>query len=252
MGRLGHRRGLLGPRPLGPRHLARHPASGGVTRPGPQGLHARCSLAVALAQVDGLCRPRGGRGVDRAPRSSRRPLVARRCGAPDRAPSAVGVVAVAGGPARLCERGPAEVLIAAGAALGDALRRDGLLLLTWLLAIETSGDHLSVTPVGGRGQADAGQLFDQQLIEGGSFSPTPVQPRLHRHGRRRLVRRRRAGALLVPRRQRRRHVTARSRQWWRVRRARAAGPQREPGRRVHAGVAVAILQQGRRVLVPSG
>jgi hypothetical protein len=59
-----------------------------------------------------------------------------------------------------------EVLIAAGVALSDAsLRADGLLLLEWLLVTETSGDHLSVTPVGGRGQTDTGPLFDQQPIE---------------------------------------------------------------------------------------
>lgn len=59
-----------------------------------------------------------------------------------------------------------EALIAAG----DALRRtdvidDGLRLLAWLLDRETLDDHLSPTPVGGRGPDDAAPAFDQQPIE---------------------------------------------------------------------------------------
>ena len=60
-----------------------------------------------------------------------------------------------------------EVLIAAGAALGDhaALQR-GLDLLGWLLDGETRHGQLSVTPVGGRGRSDPRQArFDQQPIE---------------------------------------------------------------------------------------
>jgi len=37
--------------------------------------------------------------------------------------------------------------------------------LEWLLETETLGDHLSVTPVGGRGLGDKGPQFDQQPIE---------------------------------------------------------------------------------------
>jgi hypothetical protein len=44
-----------------------------------------------------------------------------------------------------------EALLAAGAVLPDSkAQRDGLHLLDWLADIETSGDHLSVTPVRGR------------------------------------------------------------------------------------------------------
>jgi hypothetical protein len=42
---------------------------------------------------------------------------------------------------------------------------DGLDLLGWLLDRETTGGHLSVTPVGGSGRSDVGPRFDQQPIE---------------------------------------------------------------------------------------
>jgi hypothetical protein len=60
-----------------------------------------------------------------------------------------------------------EVLIAAGAALGNgAALDDGLFLLGWLLDRETRDGHLSVTPVGGSGPKDARRArFDQQPIE---------------------------------------------------------------------------------------
>ncbi len=59
-----------------------------------------------------------------------------------------------------------EVLLAAGAALGrPELLARGLDLLGWLLAEETADDHLSVTPVGGRGPGDLRPGFDQQPIE---------------------------------------------------------------------------------------
>ncbi|MCU1678177.1 MAG: hypothetical protein JWM93_2935 [Frankiales bacterium] len=60
-----------------------------------------------------------------------------------------------------------EVLIAAGAALGDdSLTGDGLELLAWLLTTETRDGHLSVTPVAGRGRSDViAAGFDQQPIE---------------------------------------------------------------------------------------
>jgi len=65
-----------------------------------------------------------------------------------------------------------EVLIAAGSALGnDEALADGLSLLGWLLERETRDGHLSVTPVGGSGPADAPQpRFDQQPIEVASLS----------------------------------------------------------------------------------
>jgi hypothetical protein len=60
----------------------------------------------------------------------------------------------------------AEALIAAGYCLGDArVLADGLGLLEWLMAAETLGGHLSVTPVGGRGPGDAQPAYDQQPIE---------------------------------------------------------------------------------------
>jgi hypothetical protein len=60
----------------------------------------------------------------------------------------------------------AEALIAAGHILDrpDVLD-DGLTLLRWLLDRETVSGHLSPTPVGGAGPADASGRFDQQPIE---------------------------------------------------------------------------------------
>lgn len=59
-----------------------------------------------------------------------------------------------------------EAIIAAGVVLKRSrLLRYGLDLLEWLLLRETSGGHLSVTPVGGRGPEDAIPAFDQQPIE---------------------------------------------------------------------------------------
>lgn len=60
----------------------------------------------------------------------------------------------------------AEALLAAGTELGDeeAAAR-GVRLLVFLLAVETSGDRLSVTGTSGRDPGDAGPLFDQQPIE---------------------------------------------------------------------------------------
>jgi hypothetical protein len=59
-----------------------------------------------------------------------------------------------------------EVLLAAGAALDEPLVSvDGLLMLGWLMDIQTRDGHLSVVPVGGRGPADEIGGFDQQPIE---------------------------------------------------------------------------------------
>lgn len=59
-----------------------------------------------------------------------------------------------------------EVLLAAGAALDLPLvTADGLMLLGWLLDVQTRDGHLSVVPVGGRGPSDAVGGFDQQPIE---------------------------------------------------------------------------------------
>lgn len=60
----------------------------------------------------------------------------------------------------------AEVLLAAGRCLDDdRMLADGLLLLDWLLGVETAGDHLSLTPVGGWGPGERRPGFDQQPIE---------------------------------------------------------------------------------------
>lgn len=59
-----------------------------------------------------------------------------------------------------------EVLLAAGALLEmPQARIDGLGLLAWLLAVETAGDHLSMTPVGGWVSGEPRPGFDQQPIE---------------------------------------------------------------------------------------
>jgi hypothetical protein len=59
-----------------------------------------------------------------------------------------------------------ETLIAAGSLLGEAQAlADGLLMLGWLLEVETSGSHLSVTPVGGWAIGEPRPGFDQQPIE---------------------------------------------------------------------------------------
>ncbi|WP_216908640.1 glycosyltransferase [Nocardia noduli] len=61
----------------------------------------------------------------------------------------------------------AEALLAAGALLPGHGRThaDGLAMLRWLLDIETSGDHLSVTPVDGWATGEPRPGFDQQPIE---------------------------------------------------------------------------------------
>ena len=59
-----------------------------------------------------------------------------------------------------------EVLLAAGEHLGDARALDdGLRLLGWLVDLETSDSHLSVTPVGGWSLGEHRPGFDQQPIE---------------------------------------------------------------------------------------
>lgn len=59
-----------------------------------------------------------------------------------------------------------EALIAIGDALGDERLRDhGLELLGWLVEIESHGETMSFTPVGGRGLHDVRPAFDQQPIE---------------------------------------------------------------------------------------
>lgn len=59
-----------------------------------------------------------------------------------------------------------EAMVACGVALNDSpLVHRGVQLLAWLVEKETLNDHLSVTPVGGRGPHDRAPQFDQQPIE---------------------------------------------------------------------------------------
>ena len=65
----------------------------------------------------------------------------------------------------------AEGLLAAGTGLDDdRLMDEGLRLLEWLLAVETAGDHLSLTPVGGWGPGEPRPGFDQQPIEAAALA----------------------------------------------------------------------------------
>ena len=60
----------------------------------------------------------------------------------------------------------AEAVMLTGWALGDkAAVERGLAMLDFLLGVETRLDHLSVTPVGGRGPGEIEIGFDQQPIE---------------------------------------------------------------------------------------
>ena len=60
----------------------------------------------------------------------------------------------------------AEAVIVAGSRLGeDAVLRNGLRMLEWLLAVETRNGHLSVVPTGGWGRGEHRPGFDQQPIE---------------------------------------------------------------------------------------
>lgn len=70
----------------------------------------------------------------------------------------------------------AEVLLVAGEASGDQGQvEDGLLILRWLLELQTADGHLSVVPVGGRGPADSAPGFDQQPIEVAAFADACVR-----------------------------------------------------------------------------
>jgi hypothetical protein len=65
----------------------------------------------------------------------------------------------------------AEALMAAGWGLGDdRLVGNGIRLLDWLLATETAGERLSLTPVGGWGAGEPRPGFDQQPIEAGALA----------------------------------------------------------------------------------
>lgn len=65
----------------------------------------------------------------------------------------------------------AESLLVAGWGLeDDGLVAEGLRLLEWLLTIETAGDHLSLTPVGGWALGEPRPGFDQQPIEAAALA----------------------------------------------------------------------------------
>jgi hypothetical protein len=57
-------------------------------------------------------------------------------------------------------------MVASGHALGDEqLVTRGLMLLRWLVEIQTVDEHLTVVPVGGIGYGESFGQFDQQPIE---------------------------------------------------------------------------------------
>ena len=59
-----------------------------------------------------------------------------------------------------------QVLMAAGSLLDEPhWQEQGLAMLEWLVTVETRGEHLSVTPVGGWVLGEARPGFDQQPIE---------------------------------------------------------------------------------------
>lgn len=69
-----------------------------------------------------------------------------------------------------------EALLAAGAALHDArLTHRGLRLLTWLVAVETRGDHFSFVPHGGWAPGEARPGFDQQPLEAAAMADACLQ-----------------------------------------------------------------------------
>lgn len=70
----------------------------------------------------------------------------------------------------------AEVFLAAGQHLNDtAAAETGLRRLAWLLQIETSGGHLSPTPVGGWAAGEPRPGFDQQPIEAAAVADACVR-----------------------------------------------------------------------------
>ena len=69
-----------------------------------------------------------------------------------------------------------DAMLAIGAALHrDELVDDGLRLLEWLMACQTSSGHLSVVPVGGAGPGDHAPRFDQQPIEASTLADACVR-----------------------------------------------------------------------------
>ena len=76
-----------------------------------------------------------------------------------------------------------DSMIATGVALGrQGLVDDGLDLLAWLLDHETTGGHLSVTPVGGSGPGEPRPAFDQQPIEVATLADACARAATHTGG----------------------------------------------------------------------
>ena len=70
----------------------------------------------------------------------------------------------------------AEAVIAAGAALGSETAVDrGLLMLGWLLDVETRFGHLSVAPAGGCAEVSREPRFDQQPLEAAALADACVR-----------------------------------------------------------------------------
>ncbi|HZI37662.1 MAG TPA: glycosyltransferase [Acidimicrobiia bacterium] len=64
-----------------------------------------------------------------------------------------------------------DALMAVGSALeDDHLVEAGLRLLDWLIEVETTGGHLSLTPVGGWEPGEVRPAFDQQAIEAAALA----------------------------------------------------------------------------------
>ena len=140
---------------------AREPALAGFNQPGP--------AALALGAVDGVRLPRCS-GTDRhrsagtlaARRSRLRRPQCRGRQRPASRPTGPGrrhgcATTMPGCPRRSLRPGPPWT--------APSWCRTGLDQLRFLLAVETTAGHLSVTPVGGRGPGERGPAFDQQPIE---------------------------------------------------------------------------------------
>ena len=128
-----------------------------------------------------------------------------------------------------------EVLLAAGEHLGDRQALDdGLLLLGWLVDLETRDGHLSVTPVGGWSLGERRPAFDQQPIEVAALADACARAQ-RLSGDVRWTQTVGSRGRLVPRRQRRRDRALRALHRRRLRRSPRPRSKREPGRRIDAG-----------------
>lgn len=122
-------------------------------------LHAMCFAALGAAQVYAFDpRNLGARALLRAAASSIRIPEATSWPWPELR-------------LRYADAAIPQVLLLAGSLLAEPQwTADGLRLLHWLVDLETSSGHLSVTPVGGWGPGDPRPGFDQQPIEVASLA----------------------------------------------------------------------------------